>query len=194
MDALLFGLAWVIVAMSIQRAFLTGRSRTLRAREQAYQFHTLRDELQLFAAGGRIETSSLAYSFLIQSLNLAIRNAGLLKLREILELSERVRKTIEKTNFEAIYDDIQRHDSAVRELAGRVFFAFATMLIANDWLVSAGLNMRRRILTSWGIIKPIIKFADSLATAFLNVFAPTKVQAVDQARLYRNWAERLGTC
>ncbi len=194
METALFGLSWLVVAMAIQRAFLAGRSRTLRAKEQAYRFHALRDELQLMAAEGRVETTSLTYNFLMQSLNLGTRNAGLMKLREILELSEKVRRTVEETHFEAIYSDIQKHESSVRDLAGRIFFMFANILIANDWLVSAGLSTRRKILTSWGLIRPVVRLADIFATRILAVFAPTKVQAVDQARLYRNWAERLGTC
>lgn len=194
MQSFIFALATVSMAFAIQRLFLIGRSTSLRAREQAYQFHSLRDRLQLLASEDHVKQTSLTYSFLMRTLNLAIRNAGVFKLRELLDLASKVRQSVEETHFEKICEDIQRHDAEVQKLAEEVFQEFFRMLVENDWLVSSGLRVRSYVKSSVSHLAPIVALVDGGVTKVLTVLDPTRVKAVTEARNYRNWANRLSAC
>jgi len=194
MESLIVGLASLVAGVSIQRAFLGNLGSKLRAREQAFQFHALRDELQLLIAEGRMSTSSLTHDFLMKFLNFCIRNAGALKLREILEMAERVKNTPGKNQFSRVMEDIQKHDSEVQQLAQKFFFALANMLVSNDWLVRGGVETAKAIATSWRAIKPFIQILQSGMSTFLGIFMPTKVKAVRQAQWYFDQANRLNPC
>jgi hypothetical protein len=191
--SLFVGLFFLCVALLVERLMLSGRTHILQAKECAYRFHALRDELQLMAASRRLDTSSLTYSFLMFSLNLAIKNAGTMKLRDILRLADTVKERIEATRFEAIKADITTHDSSVGELAGRIFHTFYEILVSNDRWVSIAISMHRHIRHSWADIRPLLEWIDRRVAAILTVFAPTKVNAAVRARQYQHWAERLGS-
>jgi hypothetical protein len=194
MTTFIFGLSWVCVVLVIERAMLYGRAHASGGREYSYRFHALRDELQIMAVQERLETTSLTYDFLMQSLNLALRNAGTMKLREMLTLAQRVKENVEAAQFDQLRADIERHDVQVRELTGRIFYTFAEILIANDWLVSAGVKTYKIVMTSWGIVRPVLQLANQAATAIMRVLAPTKVKAVKHALQYQRWASHFGAC
>lgn len=138
MDGVILGLASLAVWIGIGRVMLERRSSSLRAKEQAYKFHSIRDELQLLAAEKRIDVSSRSYEFLIYVLNFSIRNAGVVKIREIIALSEKIRKDTSGNQFSNIMDEIKKSDVQVQKLAQEFFQTFAWMLISNDRLVRYG--------------------------------------------------------
>lgn len=184
----LIALASCVVALGVQLAYLSKRDRILRAKEQAFQFHALRDELQLFVVQERMHPSALTYEFLMQMLNFSIKNAGVLKLREALALTEKVKERVDETRFEAILADVKKHDPEVQELTGKFFLAFANMLVSNDWIVRAGVGVARRVATGWKVLGPIIRMLDTIATAFFRLVTPIRVEAVHEVRRYRIWA------
>ena len=49
MSAVLVGLVALALAVVLQRLLLVGQARQLTARQQAYRFHAIRDELQSLA-------------------------------------------------------------------------------------------------------------------------------------------------
>jgi len=194
MESVFVGLISMAIALGIQRAFLSSHKRRLRASEQAYRFHALRDDLQLLAAGKFISVASPVFEFLMFTLNMAIRNAGAIRLREVLQLSKLIDKEVERHQFEKLLAEIQDCDPRVQQLAGRTFFSFAHMLIANDWLVASGLAIRQRINRGWGKLSAAINWIDRLMIAFLLRMASEKVQAVDRASHYRDMGQRVNPC
>jgi hypothetical protein len=148
----------------------------------------------MMAIQGAIETSSLTYEFLMQSLNLAIRNAGTMKLRDVLGIANKVKERVEATHFEAICEDIAKHSTPVSDLAGHVFSTIAETLVANDRLVCIGMAIHRTIKKSWSFVSPVLRVADSIALPIFRTLSPMRVDAVDRARLYESWASKIGSC
>lgn len=194
MDGVIVGLASLLVWVGIGRILLERKSSSLRAKEQAYRFHAMRDELQLLAAERKIDTSSESYGFLISVLNFSIRNAGVVKLREIIEVSERVRRETSGSEFNGIMEDLRRHGPQVQRLAQEFFETFAWMLISNDRLVKYGVAAAGAVKTSLNALQPAIKGANRAVTYSLSFIAPSKVRAVRDARWYSEKARILGTC
>lgn len=170
-----------------ERIYFSGMEQRLKAKEQAFKFHALRDDLQLLVANGQVEPSALTYTCLMGLLNFAIRNAGVMKLRDILALSRKIQTDVNQKNFQDIQADIKRHDAAVQELSQRVFFALADMLISNDWLVRTGVKAQNSI-------EPAVRLLNRIAGAVLRIINPERVQAVGAARRYFDWGNQLSPC
>lgn len=194
MEGILVGLSSLVVALSVQRIFLEKYGSRLRSKEQAFQFHALRDDLQLLVAEGSLSTSSLTCDFLMRMLNFAIRNAGVIRLREIVDLSERIRRGAANTPFSAIDADIRKHDARVQELAQRFFETFAVMLVSNDWLVWSGVRVLNTVRTSWTAARPLVRAINRIMTTILSLVSPVRLRAVRDARWYSERASGFKTC
>jgi hypothetical protein len=192
--SVLVGLVVISLVVTVERAILSGWDDKLRAAEYCYRFHRLRDELQMMVIQRKLETSSLTYNFLMQSLNFAIRNAGTMKLREILEIANKVKERVEAAHFDAICEDIAKHDTHVSDLAGHVFSTISEILIANDRLVCIGVAVYRTIKKSMSFISPILRAVNSIVTPLFRVLTPMRVDAIDSARQYEKWASKIGSC
>lgn len=188
------GLVAISLVITMERAILSGWDDKMRSAEYCYRFHRLRDELQMMAIQGKLETSSLTYNFLMQSLNLAIRNAGTMKLRDILGIANKVKEHVEATHFDAICEDIAKHGTPVSDLAGHVFSTISEILIANDRLVCIAMAAYRTIKKSVTIVSPIQRAMNSIITPLFRVLTPMRVDAIDSARQYEKWASRIGSC
>lgn len=182
MELLIFSLSIFTLGLSIEISFLCRRIPRLNMKEQAFRFHALRDELQLSAVNGDIPVTSLSYRMLMLMLNIAIRNAGLMKLRDILMMTETVRKQLGRSNAEELQNDIQRHGPKVQELASKCFTVFADMLVANDYIVR---------LVMAAVHSPFVKYAVLPLFRMLKPLAPTHAQAVRQAKWYSDKGMRL---
>src|SRR5262249_45306240 len=119
------------LALATQYLFLRSYRIWLRSRTQSYQFHALRDRLQLLAVERKIDQRSPAYNFLIYALNLSIRNAGKLKLRQVVALARCVDKRGARRR-EVLVKDIMQQDDEVKQIAAETFTAFGLMLVKND--------------------------------------------------------------
>lgn len=191
MDGFLFGLACICAAVATWGILLRPRARKIAAADQAFRLHSLRDELQILVAEGRLEPSSPTHDFLMTMLNFAIRNAGSVKLREVLQIARNVKDHIGKTQFEDLLADVERHDGAVQELFQRFFLTFGNMLVSNDWIVRTGVRTVSAISTSWRAFGPAVRALDKGASIFVGLLTPTKGQAVREARWYFERAKRL---
>lgn len=194
MDVVVFALAALSVAVLIQRLWLIGRRSRLRGQEQAYALHSLRDELQLLAIDGQIKADSPMYAVLIQCLNVGIKNAGKMRLREALQLAKRLEHRAVPSDLQQFVSEVQRQDQRVQNLVGKLLLTFAWMLVSNDWLVSAGVLVRRHVESSWTLVKPAAKAVEGLASAVFRAIDPARVEAVSKAEKYRSLAHTLGSC
>ncbi len=86
-DAFIVGLVLLGLAVLMQRTFLYPVSLKLKRREQEFKFHEVRDELQLLAIDRVIDVNSAAYLFLLSMSNVAIKNAGVLCVRDIIQMT-----------------------------------------------------------------------------------------------------------
>jgi len=186
MENLVFGLVVLALGVTVQRLFLMDREQLLRANEQAFEFHKLRDELQLAAAEGIIKQNSLPFEFLMQMFNIAIKNAGILTLTQSLALAKRVAGKSDRGKYEAVLSEIQKHDPRIQGLAARFFSAFATMLIANDWFISAVISLTRHHLSNQLIVESVRPIRR------LRRFP--RVQLIGYIRRYSSWSQQLGHC
>lgn len=191
MDMILFTLTWLLAALTFQRIILRPAARRLKAREQAYRFHALRDELQSLALDGKIDRKSVTYAFLMTAVNTAIKNAGLARLRELNQAVQRMEIDIPKERIVYLMEDAQKHDKSVRELGARIFIGFALMLISNDWIAFLGFKVRHKIGESRKAIKPLLSSIDKLASSIFGFLAPHKLAAVKDARWYSRVGHRM---
>ena len=67
---ILVALIGVTIGASIQQIMLLGRARRLRATQQAFRFHAIRDELQALALSGQVRQDDPVYGFVMWSANL----------------------------------------------------------------------------------------------------------------------------
>jgi hypothetical protein len=171
-----FALSLLTAGFSVMLLTLQHRVPKLKAKEQAFRFHALRDQLQLLAMEGHISTSAFSYTTLMQMLNIAIRNPGLMKLGDMLRMAEIAKKAIgHKPEFKEFQQDVERHDAIVQQLAKECFFAFVDMLISNDSLVRLAF-----VVANWSVVKPVLK----RLRGFFGLLVPTHTEAVNLARWY----------
>jgi hypothetical protein len=172
----IFALSILAAGFAVMLLTLQHRVPKLKAKEQAFRFHALRDQLQLLAVEGRISTTSVGYEGLMRMLNIAIRNPGLMKLGDMLRTAESAKDTIGGTpTFEEFQEDIQHHGPEIQQLASSCFLAYVLMLISNDSLVRMAFW-----LASWTVVRPVFRHLRKLLTQLV----PTHTEAVDLARWY----------
>ena len=185
MTSLLIALAALLMALCIPLGILWKREPRLRSREQAYRFHELRDRLQVLNIQGKIRSESVGYTFLMFSLNLAIRNAGTMRLSDVLQISRAVRRKAEDITFAQIADDVRRQGEEAQTLSAEFFGSLAAMLISNDQLVRLVFTIAKPLAGS--LNHAIIKLAASVGKALV----PEHAEAVYEAREYQRWGKAL---
>ena len=165
--------------------FWTRRTR-LKTRDQCFRFHDLRDRLQVLAVEHKIEPSSMLHHFLLSMINVAIRNAGVIKLSQLLNISRSVKEEAADGNgFATMQEEIRAYPKEVQVLASEVFSSFALMLVANDdltvWLFK-GLSLLTS-LTNEAVVR-CIKF-------LVSKIVPRHVQVVREANDYSRFGRLL---
>lgn len=120
------------VAIFFGMAILYKYQRRIATNEQSFRFHELRDKLQLLAIDQKIDRKSPVYEFLLFTINLAIKNAGTMKLSQLLRLSDAIGKRMNANAAHQMIADIQRQDQEVQQLSADVFESLSHMLISND--------------------------------------------------------------
>src|SRR3990172_9594942 len=99
MTGIIAAFGFLAIALGIQRAFLLRHETVLRIREQAFRFHALRDNLQLFSLDGKIQSTSPSYGFLVSLTNLGIKNAGKLNVLDILRAAKGTIQEVDTARF-----------------------------------------------------------------------------------------------
>lgn len=176
----------IIVALAVLTETLVfwKRRTFLKAKEQCFRFHDFRDRLQLFTIEGKIRADSNVYGFLLLTINIAIRNAGVIKLSQLLDVSRSV-KSSKEHEFSKLQADIREYPKEVQELASEVLDKFAWMLVANDdltvWLFK-GLRILTEV-TNEAVVK-CVKWV-------VSRIAPVHVRVVREANEYARLGQRL---
>jgi hypothetical protein len=182
MSAILIALISLLVAISLGTLLLYKQERPLKARAQAFKFHELRDKLQLLAIEGKIDKTSRAYEFLQFTINLAIKNAGVMRLTELLGLTKAINRRMNTPTATEVISEIRRHDQQVQQLSAEVFASISEMLISNDriiYLLAKALELSAK---------------DTAPRIFKNtarIFMPAHSEALHAALNYRNWGNSL---
>src|SRR5260221_14071749 len=107
MNAIFAALFSVLIAISLGTLLLYKYERRLKLKGQSFRFHELRDKLQLLAIDGKIQKTSQLYEFLLFTINLAIKNAGLMKLSQLLGLSKAIDTRMNAVTADQIFADIR---------------------------------------------------------------------------------------
>lgn len=189
MSAVLVGLVALALAVVLQRLLLVGQARQLTARQQAYRFHAIRDELQSLAISGQAQPDSDLYRFLMWTANLAIRNAGTMKLRDIVSLARAVDK--ETRPYRPFEEMIRSSPKPLQHVAVETFESLTAMLVANDSLVRGGLRFANVAVSTWRLCRPVLIFLVRRADAIAQHIAPSHAEAVQYARKYAGLAGRV---
>ena len=182
MSALLVALISMLIAISLGTLVLYKHERPLKARGQSFEFHELRDRLQLLAIEGKIDRTSQIYEFLQFIINLAIKNAGVMSLTELLSLTKTINRRMNTPAADKILAEIRRHDQEVQQLAAEVFASLSKMLISNDriiYLLAKAVELSAKN-TAPGIFKNTAR-----------TFMPERSEALHAALNYRNWGNSL---
>jgi hypothetical protein len=174
----------ILIALLIETLVFRKRRETMKVNDQFFRFHDLRDRLQLLGVEHKIGQQSRPYHFLLDMINIAIRNAGVIKLSEMLEMSRKV-KNVDGKEFEKLQAEISSYPKDVQELASEVFGRFAWMLVVNDdiayWMFK-GLKILTKTtnvaVASW------VKWT-------IAKIAPKHVQVVREANDFYKLGERL---
>ncbi len=156
MNAAIVALSSLAIAVAIQSLALSRRARRLKGTEQAFRFHAIRDQLQELALAGAIEQDDRVYQFVLSTANMAICNAGVMKLRDVLAIAETVDSEIKQEQAVRFYRDVKRHPDQVQHLVGVTFEALSRMLVANDFLMRAGLRAAVMAANAWKIARPCL--------------------------------------
>ena len=176
----------VLLAMLTETLVFWRRRVLLKAKEQCFRFHDLRDRLQMLAVEHKVEPTSRVHDFLLYVINIAIRNAGVIKLSQILNISQTVKKEAAGgSEFEQLQAEIRSYPKDVQALASQVFSSFAWMLVANDditvWLFK-GLSVLTKI-TNEAAVRCI--------KSLISKIVPKRVQVVYEANDYNRFGQRL---
>jgi hypothetical protein len=160
-------------------------SRPLKVRAQTFKFHELRDRLQLLAVDGKIEQASATYDFLQFTLNLALKNAGVMKLSEMLKLSRIIDRKMKVTEFYDVLSELRRKDEEVQKLAADMFNALGYMLISNDdftFIIAMVIELAAKQLKG---------AAFEVTKKMVHLLPPERSQAVQEARKYKRFGDLL---
>jgi hypothetical protein len=192
MNAILAALVACALAFLIERVMLQKHARRLKASEQAFRFHAIRDELQLLAMHGEVRTDSRVYQFLLWTANVAIHNAGVFKIRDMIAIAHQVRTRMEVVAASRSFDEaVKAEPKAVQHITGETFDALAAMLVANDALVRMGWSCSQVASGALHgfrvVIRPLIRTIDALAASLV----PHRLEAVYYAREYSGIAAGL---
>jgi hypothetical protein len=173
---------FLLLASLTETIVFRKRRALLRKNAQYFQFHDLRDRLQLLTIAGKIQPASEPYRFLMFTINVAIRNAGEFKLRHLVDMSQTVKQ---ETDGEELADLIRQYPTEVQALASEVYGRFAWMLVANDdiavWLFR-GFSSLTKIAN-----EAVVKCVKSVVARLV----PQHVQVVREANDYRRLGQRL---
>jgi hypothetical protein len=118
---------FILVALLTEILVFGSRRARLKKKEQCFKFHDFRDRLQLLTIAGKIQPDSELHNFLLMTVNVAIRNAGVFKFRDMIEITKNLRT---ETDGEKLQD--REYPTEVQALASEVCSSFAWMLVAND--------------------------------------------------------------
>ena len=175
MTAIVAGMFFLAVAMVIQRVAVWRQERRAIAREQAFRFHALRDELQEMAVRGDVVSNDRSYLVLMSILNLCIRNAGAFRLRDLVQLARRVDDRVESTT---VSSSLRSAPESVQDLTERTIHTVGQMLVQNDKLVALG--VRCYVFWHRRIAAPL--------QSLLRSVAPDYAFTVRTARRYQSFA------
>ena len=190
MTSIMVGLAALALALLVQRLVLERRARVLKAREQAFKFHAIRDELQRLALKGVVSQSHDVYQFVMWTTNLSIRNAGVMKLRDTLRIARTVNSEMSERGRKFLLD-VKRAPEPLQRLVGDTFKALAETLVANDYIVRAGLTIGVLAAQAWKMLRPVFAAITRIVDPFAELVAPRHAEAVRYARKYHHLGGRL---
>lgn len=188
--SIVVALASLALVVAMQRLALRSRARTLKLREQAFRFHAIRDQLQDLAIEGVIKQGAPTYEFLMFAANVAIKNAGILRLRDVLRVARTVDERVQQKRV-AIWRDMKRHPEPVQRLFADTFGSMAAMLIANDWIVRAGVWAAFCAAQAWDMVRPVVQALIRAADTVAGYLSPTHAEAVEKARRFQGIRTRL---
>jgi hypothetical protein len=168
MTGLSVGLIFILLAFLTEMLVFGNRRALLKRQEQCFKFHDFRDGLQLLTISGKIRPNSELHDFLLVTVNVAIRNAGVIKLRDLIEITKTVKK---ETDGDKLQDQIRNYPTEVQALASEICSSFAWMLVANDdltaWLFK-GLGILTQ-LTNDAVVKCVKWIVGRLAPSRVAV-------------------------
>lgn len=185
MTSVLVAFVSAISLLAITSLILSKQRKNLRRVEQAFAFHRLRDELQQLAIEGQIPTESETFRVLMMLLNLSIKNAGVLKLRNVLKLVKSVEGKIGESGQERFRHDLATRPLAVQSLAAKCFFSLAQMLCCNDDLLLI-LVARVRLILPF-TVKKILRHV-------IKELSPMRAEALNESRKFNRFAQGLSHC
>jgi hypothetical protein len=177
-------LTFLLFAMLAETIILHRRRVLVKKNAQCFKFHELRDRLQLLVIQGKIQPGSEPYDFLLFTINIAIKNAGIIKLSDVVSISRMVKREADG-EFDKLQRDTERHSAEVQALASEVCGRFAMMLVANDdvtALLFKGLSILTK-LTNEAFVACVKWIVAKLA--------PKYVQVVREANDYDRLGQRL---
>lgn len=185
MTSILVALTATLIGLSIEFAVLRKRKSQLRRKGHTYRFHELRDRLQLLNLQGKLENTSISYKFLMSSINLAIKNAGTMRLSDVLQISRAVKKEAECITIKQIAEDSRRQSAEAATVLADFFQALTAMLISNDSITSIMFTVTRLLaaLLNQAAFGAVVSVGKALA--------PEQAEAVDEAREYQRWGNVL---
>jgi hypothetical protein len=193
MTGLLVAIVAALLAALIQAAILERRKGLLRAKEQCFKFHELRDKLQILAVDGKINRNSAVYDFLLHTINLSIRNAGFMKLGELLQMSSALKKEVESQAFVSVASEMRSATPEVQLVASEVFDTFAKMLVANDdftYWIFAALEVTTKVANS-APARGFLSVNRMVFKSIVQALSPRRAEVVREARGYQRLGRRI---
>lgn len=191
-SSMIVALSVIAVALTFERLYLRSRKQKLRAAEQVFVFHRLRDELQLLVIEDKLNMSSRIYRSLLTMLNLGIRNGSSLRASELVRIVRSVEQPKDSLTSDDFVQHVKLHDQEVQRFVAVCYFEFAKMLLMNEPLYTAW-----RVSTSW--IRFLVHKAWNPSFRLevhplLRSLFPESIEIYRTAAAYRNAGNTLREC
>jgi hypothetical protein len=161
----------------------------LRIRNQAFWFHSIRDELQLFVADKRIVVDSEIYRLLMRGSNLVIRNARTFTIRDFLLIARTIEKQVDAIETQKLRDELAHCSPEVKNLTKRFFEIFSEVLIQNDRLISEVVSVRYFLINlsaGCGLVRNLFSAFFDMLEKHMRDRKTSRGEAIQSARYFRN--------
>lgn len=180
----------LIVALIMDRMVQGASRRRMAAREQQFRFRGIRGELQWLAVKGTISPDSRAYWTLMTYAEAAIAHAQPERIHHLEGFLRDLPGRDAGDLLNETEKELRTSPPEVQALAVDLFTELARMLIANDWVVRAGVATARRLAAGWNRLAPAME----LMREVMDRLVPGRSRAVEYFFQYSEAARRLAAC
>lgn len=145
LSSVIAGLLGAVSGMLVVAFMAYRREKQLNVERFRFRFLRFRDEFRYLAATGELDPRVPTYTLMISLLNIAIKNAGTMRLRDLPAFAEMIDQRVRRTG-EVAWKDFRSQSAEVHRLVAQIFMELGKLMLANDpiigWVIMRGMGSR----------------------------------------------------